>query len=60
MSHFVYTDEETVIQINTVGPWGLAYVNPKDDPRKRIDSMPIPLDQAVARELRRTNGSGVA
>ena len=36
MSHFVYADEETVIQINTVGPWGLAYVNPKDDPRKRM------------------------
>ena len=34
MNHFVYADGETVIQINTVGPWGLEYVNPKDDPRK--------------------------
>jgi len=31
--HFVYFDEETVVQINTNGPWGLTYVNPKDDPR---------------------------
>ena len=33
-AHYVFTDEETVIQINTVGPWGLTYVNPADDPRK--------------------------
>lgn len=32
-AHFVYTDEETVIQISTTGPWGLTYVNPEDDPR---------------------------
>ena len=33
-AHYVFIDEETVIQINTVGPWGLTYVNPEDDPRK--------------------------
>jgi quercetin dioxygenase-like cupin family protein len=33
MAHFVYIDEPTVIQISTTGPWGLTYVNPKDDPR---------------------------
>lgn len=32
--HFAFTDEETVVQINTIGPWGLTYVNPNDDPRK--------------------------
>jgi quercetin dioxygenase-like cupin family protein len=32
--HFVYIDEETVIQITTNGPWGLTYVNPADDPQK--------------------------
>lgn len=32
-AHFVYFDEATVVQINTNGPWGLVYVNPKDDPR---------------------------
>lgn len=31
--HFVYTKEETVIQVSAVGPWGLTYVNPADDPR---------------------------
>src|SRR5262245_42062220 len=36
MNHFVYADGETVIQINTVGPWDLEYVNPEDDPRKRM------------------------
>jgi quercetin dioxygenase-like cupin family protein len=34
MSHFVFTDVETVVQISTVGPWGLTYINPKDDPRQ--------------------------
>jgi quercetin dioxygenase-like cupin family protein len=35
MAHFAYADEDTVIQINSNGPWGLTYVNPADDPRKR-------------------------
>ena len=34
MAHFAYTDEETVVQINSVGPWGIEYVNPADDPRR--------------------------
>jgi quercetin dioxygenase-like cupin family protein len=35
MAHYVFTDEETVVQISTVGPWGLTYINPKDDPRQK-------------------------
>jgi quercetin dioxygenase-like cupin family protein len=35
MAHYVFIDEETVIQISTVGPWGLTYVNPEDDPRQK-------------------------
>jgi quercetin dioxygenase-like cupin family protein len=34
-AHYVFMEEETVIQISTVGPWGLTYVNPKDDPRQK-------------------------
>lgn len=34
-THFAWTNEETVVQLNGVGPWGITYVNPKDDPRKR-------------------------
>ena len=34
MAHYLFFDEDTVVQINTSGPWGLNYVNPKDDPRK--------------------------
>jgi len=30
MEHFVYTDQETVIQISTRGPWALNFVNPDD------------------------------
>jgi quercetin dioxygenase-like cupin family protein len=35
MAHYVFVEEETVIQISTVGPWGLTYINPKDDPRQK-------------------------
>jgi quercetin dioxygenase-like cupin family protein len=28
--HFVHTDQETVVQISTVGPWALKYINPSD------------------------------
>jgi anti-sigma factor ChrR (cupin superfamily) len=34
-NHFVWTTEETIIQLNGVGPWGITYVNPADDPRKK-------------------------
>lgn len=34
MAHYAFTDEETVVQLNSTGPWSLNYVNPQDDPRK--------------------------
>jgi quercetin dioxygenase-like cupin family protein len=36
--HFAYTDGETEIQISSIGPWGITYVNPADDPRKAAGS----------------------
>jgi quercetin dioxygenase-like cupin family protein len=33
--HFVWTSEETVGQVHSIGPWGVTYVNPADDPRKK-------------------------
>jgi quercetin dioxygenase-like cupin family protein len=33
--HYVFVDEETIVQISTIGPWGLTYVNPEDDPRPK-------------------------
>ena len=31
--HFAHVKEDTVIQLSTLGPWTLEYVNPADDPR---------------------------
>jgi quercetin dioxygenase-like cupin family protein len=31
--HFAVTREETVLQLHGIGPWGITYVNPADDPR---------------------------
>jgi hypothetical protein len=33
MTHFAWTKGETIIQVHGVGPWGITYVNPADDPR---------------------------
>jgi hypothetical protein len=32
-THFAWTDEETVVQLHSMGPWGITYVDPADDPR---------------------------
>ncbi len=33
MRHFARADKATVIQLHGVGPWGLTYVNPADQPK---------------------------
>jgi quercetin dioxygenase-like cupin family protein len=32
-THFAWAKEETVVQLHSVGPWGITYVDPADDPR---------------------------
>lgn len=34
-NHFAWTKGETVVQLHGTGPWGVTYVNPEDDPRKK-------------------------
>ncbi len=33
--HFAMTKGETVVQLHGMGPWGITYVNPADDPRSK-------------------------
>ena len=33
--HFVRFEKETILQLNSVGPWGITYINPADDPRHK-------------------------
>jgi quercetin dioxygenase-like cupin family protein len=35
MRHFAFVEGETEIQLTTVGPWEIHYINPDDDPRLR-------------------------
>jgi quercetin dioxygenase-like cupin family protein len=35
-AHYFFADEDTVIQLNSTGPWGINYINPKDDPRPKM------------------------
>ena len=34
LNHFAWTNEETVVQLRGMGPWGMTYVNSEDDPRQ--------------------------
>jgi quercetin dioxygenase-like cupin family protein len=38
MRHYAWAKGETILQINTIGPWGITYVNPADDPRNKTAS----------------------
>ena len=31
--HFAWTKGETIVHVYAIGPWGLTYLNPADDPR---------------------------
>ena len=33
--HFYWTQGETIVQSHGIGPWGVTYVNPADDPRRK-------------------------
>ena len=35
MTHFGWMTGETVLQLSTMGPWTVTYVNPADDPRNK-------------------------
>ncbi len=34
--HSVLVEEDAVIQVNATGPWGIDYLDPKDDPRLNV------------------------
>jgi quercetin dioxygenase-like cupin family protein len=34
MAHFAIAEGETVVQLTSIGPWQVNYVNPADDPRR--------------------------
>jgi hypothetical protein len=33
--HFAWTEGEVTVQLHGTGPWGITYVDPADDPRKK-------------------------
>ena len=33
--HFARAEGETIVQLNSIGPWQIQYVNPEDDPRRQ-------------------------
>ena len=35
MTHFAWMEGETILQLSSVGPWEVVYVNSADDPRKQ-------------------------
>lgn len=35
MPHHARAEGETVVQLNSMGPWSITYINPADDPRRQ-------------------------
>jgi hypothetical protein len=35
MPHHAWTKEATVVQLHGTGPWGITYLDPNDDPRRK-------------------------
>ena len=35
MPHYLWSEVESIVQINGVGPFDVTYIDPKDDPRKQ-------------------------
>src|SRR3546814_14321955 len=35
MNHYAHVEEESVVQLSSVGPWAINYVNKADDPRTK-------------------------
>ena len=35
MSHYAWFTEDTVVQLHGMGPQGITYMNPADNPRKK-------------------------
>lgn len=49
MQHFVQAAEDSVVQLNAVGPWGIQYVRASDDPRNQPQARKPPADEAGSR-----------
>jgi quercetin dioxygenase-like cupin family protein len=35
-NHFAWFSEETILQLHGIGPWTVTYVDPANDPRKKL------------------------
>lgn len=38
MPHFVWTKEDTIVQVHAIGPFKINWINPADDPAKKAGS----------------------
>jgi len=50
-AHFTWTTEEVVLHRQGVGPWGIFYNDPKDDPRKPAPEKPAKMDHPTDNDL---------
>jgi len=35
MHHYAFTHDPAIVQLHGIGPWGITYINPQDDPRNK-------------------------
>jgi quercetin dioxygenase-like cupin family protein len=48
--HYMLAEEDSVFQISAIGPWGVDYVNPTEDPR--LNGAPDPKSKLYSSEKR--------
>jgi quercetin dioxygenase-like cupin family protein len=50
MPHYLWAADETIVQINGVGPFDVVYLDPADDPRDHVE--PVPAEGAAVSRTR--------
>lgn len=53
-AHFVSTKSDVIVQLQGVGPWGIHYIDPKDDPRKPVPEKPADAAHDTDSEIEAT------
>lgn len=53
-AHYVWTRGGTIVQLHGIGPWGITYVNPADDPRNRAANGRAPAVGSTGQQAEKT------
>jgi hypothetical protein len=58
VQHFGWTAVEVLLQLHGIGPWGVTYVDPADDPRRK-QTQRMPASDATPSSATPARASGL-